>query len=199
MLEVRELCFDYQDKPLLCQITFSVEEGQLLHLRGNNGAGKTTLLRLLAGLLSPREGEIYFNSQPIAKNLFEYQHQLCYLGHRTGINPLLTVKENCFFDMHWGRAEINFDELVKRFGLSELQHERCGHLSAGQKRRVGLLRLAMTDAHLWLLDEPFVALDKEAIELVIISIENHLASGGLIVLTSHQHLPDRLSHLEYCL
>ncbi|ASQ46322.1 cytochrome c biogenesis heme-transporting ATPase CcmA [Legionella clemsonensis] len=199
MLEVRELCFDYQDKPLLNKITFAVKEGQLLHLRGNNGAGKTTLLRLLAGLLHPLEGEIYFDGQPIGKNLSNYQHQLCYLGHRTGINPLLTVKENCFFDMHWGRKKINFNRVVERFGLAEFQNDICGHLSAGQRRRVGLLRLTMTDAPLWLLDEPLVALDKDATELIITSINNHLSSGGLIVLTSHQRLPEQLNYLEYYL
>ncbi|CEK10342.1 cytochrome c biogenesis heme-transporting ATPase CcmA [Legionella hackeliae] len=197
MLEVRSLCFDYQDKPLLNQVTFLLKAGQLLHLRGNNGAGKTTLLRLLAGLLYPLEGDIYFDGQSITENLGTYQQKLCFVGHRTGINPLLTVKENCFFDMHWGRQDVDFKHLLQQFGLKGLDQEICGHLSAGQRRRIGLLRLAMTNARLWLLDEPLVALDKDAIDFLMTSIENHLARGGLIVLTSHQNLPCRADYLEY--
>ncbi|WED41792.1 cytochrome c biogenesis heme-transporting ATPase CcmA [Legionella cardiaca] len=200
MLEVRALCFDYQDKPLLNQVEFELKAGQLLHLRGSNGTGKTTLLRLLAGLLNPLAGEIHFNGETIANNITAYQQNLCYVGHRTGINPLLTVKENCFFDMHWGRRAVDFELLLENFGLGGLSNEISGHLSAGQRRRVGLLRIAMTDARLWLLDEPLVALDKDAITLFLDSLENHLFQGGLVIFTSHQSLPiGKINYREYCL
>ncbi|KTC81336.1 cytochrome c biogenesis heme-transporting ATPase CcmA [Legionella brunensis] len=200
MLEIRALGFDYQDKPLLSQVTFTLKAGQLLHLRGSNGAGKTTLLRLLAGLLNPLEGEIHYEGQPIMNNLTAYQQQLCYVGHRTGINPLLTVEENCFFDMHWGRRDIDLSALLKDFGLHGLRDEISAHLSAGQRRRVGLLRIVMTNARLWLLDEPLVALDKEAINRFMQTLENHLYQGGQIILTSHQNLPSsKIDCLEYCL
>lgn len=200
MLEVRDLSFDYQEKPLLHQLTFTLRAGELLHLRGQNGAGKTTLLKLLSGLLYPQQGEIFFAGQPIAKDLKWYQQNICYVGHRTGINPFLTVRENCYFDMHWGRQDINFPALLARFKLQDLEDELAMHLSAGQKRRVGLLRIAMTDASLWLLDEPLIALDKEAIELFIELLETHLSCAGQVIFTSHQSLPSsQLSCLEYSL
>ncbi|MDI9818582.1 MULTISPECIES: cytochrome c biogenesis heme-transporting ATPase CcmA [unclassified Legionella] len=189
MLEVCSLCFDYQDKPLLEQINFTLRAGQLLHLRGGNGAGKTTLLKLLAGLLHPSEGEIRYQGKPVRNNLVIYQQKICYVGHKTGIHPLLTVKENSLFDMHWGRREVAFDSLLEEFGLQGLDHELCSHLSAGQRRRVGLLRIAMTNARLWLLDEPLVALDKEAVKVLVGHLEDHLAQGGQVIITSHQKLP----------
>lgn len=200
MLEVLALSFDYQDKPLLNNIQFSLDAGQLLHLRGSNGAGKTTLLRLLAGLLHPHEGEIRYGGEPIINDLTAYQQKLCYVGHKTGLNPLLTVRENCFFDMHWERRAISFESLLESFGLQGLGDELCYHLSAGQRRRVGLLRIAMTNASLWLLDEPLVALDKEAISTLMTCLEYHLAQGGQVILTSHQNLPlGQVVYLEYAL
>ncbi|HHF7345970.1 TPA: cytochrome c biogenesis heme-transporting ATPase CcmA [Legionella feeleii] len=200
MLDVQSLTFDYQDKPLLQKVQFSVAAGQLLHLRGNNGAGKTTLLKLLTGLLQPHEGEIRYDGQAIMTDLAAYQQKLCYVGHKGGINPLLTIKENCFFDMHWGRRTLSFDHLLAGFGLQGFGDEMVYHLSAGQRRRVGLLRIAMTDAKLWLLDEPLVALDKEAISTLMTCLESHLARGGQVILTSHQNLPlNRTSYQEYSL
>lgn len=200
MLDLVSLSFDYFDKPLLREVQFSVTSGQLLHLRGANGAGKTTLLKLLAGLLQPQKGDILFESKSISKDLVSYQQQLCYIGHKAGINPLLTVKENCFFDLHWERQPIALDKLLADFSLSDLGDEPCYHLSAGQKRRVGLLRLMMSNAKLWLLDEPLVALDQHAILNLMTYLENHLAQGGLVIFTSHQSLPPhQLDYQEYFL
>lgn len=200
MLDVQALSFDYQDKPLLHKVQFSIAAGQLLHLRGNNGAGKTTLLKLLTGLLQPHKGQIRYNGQPIMTDLASYQQKLCYVGHKVGINPLLTIKENCSFDMHWGRRALSFDHLLRGFGLQNLGDEVVHHLSAGQRRRVGLLRIAMTDAKLWLLDEPLVALDKEAIFTLMTCLESHLSQGGQVILTSHQNLPlNQTNYQEYTL
>lgn len=199
MLDIVDLCFDYQDKPLLTKVQFSLADGQLLHLRGANGSGKTTLLKLLLGILQPAKGEIHYDGNDISKNLRAYQRNLCYVGHKTGLNPLLTVQENCSFDMHWDRRFLSFDSLMKTFGLQGLADEPCYLLSAGQRRRVSLLRIVMTDAKLWLLDEPLIALDAEAIKTLMYYLENHIEKGGQVILTSHQHLPLRKSYLEYSL
>jgi heme exporter protein A len=199
MLDLSALSFDYHDKPLLTEVQFSLAAGQLMHLRGANGAGKTTLLKLLAGLLQPIEGEIRYDGEDINKNLGAYQRKLCYVGHKSGINPLLTVRENCYFDLHWGRRLLTFDYLIEGFGLQDLSDEPCYLLSAGQRRRVGLLRIAMTDASLWLLDEPLIALDADAIETLMTCLENHIEQGGQVILTSHQNLPLRQTCLEYLL
>lgn len=200
MLEVQTLTFDYQDKPLLHDVQFALQAGQLLHLQGSNGAGKTTLLKLIAGLLQPHAGEIRYEGKAVHDDPVFYRQQLCYVGHRPGLNPLLTIKENCYFDLHWERQpSLSYSRLLASFGLADLANEPCYHLSAGQLRRVSLLRIAMTDARLWLLDEPFVALDKAAIEALTQCLEHHVSQGGQVILTSHQRFPFHRPYVEYCL
>jgi heme exporter protein A len=201
MLEVTHLSFDYQEKPLLNEVTFSLPAGGLLHLRGVNGSGKTTLLKLMAGLYRPLAGKVHFSGLSIYDDLAAYQRQICFVGHKTGINPSLTLRENCFFDLHCSESHSEvIEELAVIFKLEHYLDFPCGLLSAGQKRQVGLLRLWMSQAKLWLLDEPLVALDDKALELVMQKIANHRKQGGFVLLTSHQQLPlNSADYREYCL
>jgi len=200
MLDVIDLDFDYQDRPLLAHVSFYLPPGGLLHLRGPNGAGKTTLLKLITGIYTPTSGSIKFAGQSIEHNKSEYQQQLCFVGHKTGVNPYLTLRENCYFDLHNHNNSTDFNKLAALFNLESHIDSLCGLLSAGQRRQAGLLRLWMTDAQLWLLDEPLVALDDSALSLIMAKIEQHRAGGGLVLLTSHQNLPLKKSHYqEYCL
>ena len=200
MLDVINLNFDYSEQPLLQGVEFRVNPGSLLHLRGNNGAGKTTLLKLLAGLLYPTQGEIYYQGRRILDNLAEYQQMLCYVGHKTGVSQLLTVREHCRFELQQGSWRAPFEELTQRFGLQGLEDVACSWLSVGQRRRVGLLRILMSNASLWLLDEPLVGLDQAAVSLLIDCFHDHLDAGGQIILTSHQDVPLRdRDHQDYCL
>lgn len=187
MLDVINLSFDYQEQPLLNNVAFHLSPGGLLHLQGANGAGKTTLLKLIAGLYRPAEGEIHFAQKNIHLDLAEYQRQICVVGHKTGINPSLSLRENCLFDLHYKRQPI--DELAAIFKLQAHLDYPCALLSAGQRRQVGLLRLWMTNAKLWLLDEPLVALDDTALEIIMAKVDEHRKQGGAILLTSHQKLP----------
>jgi heme exporter protein A len=193
MLDVINLSFDYQEQPLLTKVTLSLSEGGLLHLCGANGVGKTTLLKLIAGLYYPIEGTISFFQQNIHEDLATYQHQLCFIGHKTGINPNLTLRENCFFDLHY--KEQSLEDLAAVFKLEHYLDLPSGLLSSGQKRQVGLLRLWMSEAKLWLLDEPLVALDEKALESVMEKISAHRKEGGAVLMTSHQALP--LTSSEY--
>lgn len=200
MLEVNNVSFDYADKPLLHNVQFSVPAGHLLHLRGNNGTGKTTLLKLLSGMLRPLSGDICYQGQSIWQDLAVYQDAICYVGHKAGISQLLTVRENCRFALRHNPHQLSLEALLQRFALSGLEDVLCGVLSAGQRRRVGLLRLLMSDASLWLLDEPLVALDHDAVGLLMNCFSEHLNKGGQIILTSHQTIPLLNNHcLEYCL
>ncbi len=221
LLEIKNLSFDYPDKelnhrvaPLLHDVCFALASGSLLHLRGNNGSGKTTLLKLLAGIFPPLEGTIYYAGQCVSQQLAMYQEQLCYVGHKAGISQALTVMENCRFDLHYGRhgnsdeqrhkslvqhadeGAHNLSELLTRFSLYELKDVPCYVLSAGQRRRVGLLRLMLSNARLWLLDEPLVALDQDAIEVLMTCLSEHIQRGGTVVLTSHQRLPSDIGNYQ---
>ncbi|KGP63195.1 cytochrome C biogenesis protein CcmA [Legionella norrlandica] len=195
MLDVIELDFDYYDQPLLRKISLHLLAGDLLHLKGANGAGKTTLLKLISGLLKPEKGEIHFEGESIHKDLASYQKKICFVGHKSGINPFLTLKENCFFDVHFPADGLSIVSLCSLFHLEHHLDYPCGLLSSGQKRQVALLRLWMTQAKLWLLDEPLVALDAFALATLMSKIKEHRARGGAVLLTSHQDLP--LSKADY--
>lgn len=201
MLDVNALTFDYQQQPLLDAVNFSLQPGEMLHLQGENGTGKTTLLKLMAGLLQPLAGTICFNGQAIHPNLAHYHQSLCFVGHKNGLNPMLTVRENCLFDSQWPEYQQPLDSLLSFFDLQQVIDKPCAYLSAGQKRRVALLRLAMTNRPLWLLDEPLTALDVSATQNLMLLFGRHVTAGGLIVLTSHQPLPpiEGVVVKEHCL
>ena len=199
MFELCHLAFDYQDAPLLNDINIQLFDGDLLHIQGANGAGKTTLLKLIAGLHHPSSGEIRYKGQSIQKNLAEYQRLLCFVGHKTGISPHLTIKENCYFDIHYSKQK-NILELASIFKLEHHINSPCSNLSSGQKRQVGLLRLWLTDARIWLLDEPFIALDENALSTLMDKIQVHRKQGGIVLLTSHQDIPlGKSDYVEYFL
>lgn len=192
MLELSDLCFEYSDKLLWRGLNLSLSAGDLLHLKGANGAGKTTLLKVIGGLYRPSQGKILFDGRLIDDDLQAYHSQLCFVGHRSGLNPYLTARENCTFDLHYQEL----DGLSSIFNLEAVWDSPCALLSAGQKRQVSLLRLWTTRARLWLLDEPLVALDERALGVFTNRLNAHRAEGGIIVLTSHQSLPDTIGRYE---
>lgn len=194
MLQVINLDFDYQDKPLLTNVNFKVKPGDLLHIKGANGVGKTSLLKLLAGLRQPTTGKIYYEGVEIHDNLSDYQKKIRMVGHKSGINPYLTVKENCLFDLHYEQQDLL--ALAAVFKLTPYLDKRCGLLSAGQCRQVGLLRLWMSGAVLWLLDEPLVALDEASLGVLMEQVAVHRNKGGSVILSSHQKIPLQASDYE---
>lgn len=199
LLQLIDLAFDYEDVPLLHHLNFELEKSDLLHIHGANGAGKTTLLKLLAGLYHPSSGVIKYRETTIYDDLASYQSHLCFVGHKTGISPYLTIKENCQFDSHFNKA-LNLSELASIFNLKNYLNTACGLLSAGQRRQIGLLRLWMSQASIWLLDEPFVALDEKALVILMDKINQHREQGGAVILTSHQNLPlEKGSYKDYYL
>lgn len=200
MLDVRDLGFDYPLKPLLHGVRFTLLPGNLLHVQGGNGAGKTTLLKLLAGLLLPTEGSIFYGGQDIQDDRAAYQQSFGFVGHKTGVSRLLTVQEQVRFDRDFFGLECPIDEVLASFALDGLGDIPCGLLSVGQRRRVGLLRLFFSSAPLWLLDEPFVGLDKDATALFMGYVKKHLAEQGMVIMTSHQTLPfSKDTYQEYVL
>ena len=200
MLNVINLNFDYPDKPLLTSINLKLSLGEVLHLRGDNGSGKTTLIKLIAGLLPPDHGDIQYQGHSIYQDLLQYQKKICYVGHKTGVSHLLSPIEVLSLELNHQKPPSSLTDLVRHFHLESVADVPCGLLSVGQRRRVALLRLALTSASLWLLDEPFVALDKKSIEILMFYIDKHIKNGGAILVTSHQVLPlNRNAYQEYIL
>ena len=180
------------DRRLFTGVGFRLGAGELLYLQGRNGSGKTSLLRMLCGLLPPAAGEIRWRGQPIGRLGEDYRRELCFLGHHNAIKEELTPLENLLAAAHL--ADEDLDEgaaldALELVGLAGREELACRYLSQGQKRRVALARLVNERRALWILDEPYVALDTAAVALVASLIGAHLQRGGLAVLTTHQAVP----------
>lgn len=180
-----------------------MQASDLLHVQGPNGAGKTSLLRILVGLAQPDGGEVLWQQQKISDSAGNFSSQLVYCGHKYAVNHSLSAAENLSYwcRMHNLTARNDVYSVLDELGLVGLEQLPAGQLSAGQQRRIGLARLWLKPAALWVLDEPFTALDSNAIELLSRKMERHLERQGMIVLTSHQSLelnhPVRRLQLEY--
>jgi heme exporter protein A len=180
------------ERSLFAGIDFSVEPGEWLHVRGGNGCGKTSLLRLLAGLSQPAQGEIHWGGKPAKDDEKAYHGDLLFLGHHAAVKEELTALENLQLASELDGDELSREKAVgalRRFGLQGREDLPVRFLSAGQKRRVLLARLVTRKAKLWVLDEPFTALDTRAVQLLGTLIGEHLAEGGMAVVTSHQAIP----------
>ena len=169
-----------------------LEAGSWLYVAGANGVGKTSLLRMVCGLAPVEVGQIFWNDQPIQAQRDAYRQDLCYLGHLNALQESMTVNENLVFTAALGGVAPEpgqIDSVLTHFGVRGRGAQLVRHLSQGQKRRVALSRLALSQARLWVLDEPFVAMDEAGVRMLADLIAAHLAKGGLTVLTSHQVVP----------
>lgn len=172
---------------MLANISLRAEVGEALLLTGPNGVGKTTLIRAIAGLLALSEGTIELEgAADVEARVGEQSH---YVGHLNGVRPALTVSENVrFWAQYLGASEKNVEAALDHFRLGDLASIRAGFLSAGQKRRLGLCRLLVAQRPVWLLDEPAVSLDAASRELLSNAVNDHLATGGIVVAATHQPL-----------
>ncbi len=180
------------ERTLFTGLNLEVSAGEWLHVRGENGIGKTSLLRLLSGLTKPAAGEIFWNEQLISVDPSEYYRNLLFLGHRDSLKEDLTALENLSISTALDGITVSEEEILlalHRFGLRGREDLPVNCLSAGQKRRVLLARLLLRQAKLWILDEPFNALDVRAVEMLSELILEHIASGGIAIMTSHQEIP----------
>lgn len=189
MLKVSGLSAKKGRLTLFSQLHFDMVPGQWLFLSGGNGSGKTTLLRILCGLARPDEGQVLWRDQN-AHNAPEQLHQeSIYLGHALGLKEEMSALENLQFNaqmMNKGFDPKRTKEVLNTLGLRGREHLPLRVLSQGQKRRVALAKLMLFPATLWILDEPFVALDGAGQEVLIKAIEAHLRQQGLLIYTSHQ-------------
>jgi heme exporter protein A len=191
-LAVRNLNLWRGDKHLLRGVSFEVRAGELLQVMGPNGVGKTSLLRCVAGLLPVESGEIEWQGALCTHDFNSLHQQLAYLAHLNALKPDLTAAENLRFAVGL-RRHVTTAEIAT--ALERLQIAHCADLparalSAGQKRRVALARVLMSNAMLWILDEPITNLDAAGIKLIEQFMSEHLNEGGLIVTAAHQTLLD---------
>jgi len=175
---------------LFRDLSFELLPGQLVQIEGANGCGKTSLLRILCGLSRAAEGEVLWRNREIEHCRQEYYAEMAYVGHNNGLKANLTCEENLEVSalQNHLRDNVDFEQALEKMGLDELIDEFAGKLSAGQQRRLALTRLLLTDAPLWVLDEPFTALDHASRELMENIFDQHCQAGGMIILTTHHKM-----------
>ena len=190
MLEARKLESTRGDAVLFRNLSFSLAAGTLLHVAGANGSGKTSLLRALCGLLLPSAGEVLWNGRNIRALREEYWKHLAYVGHANALKDDLTAEENLSVNCALAGFTVpppHLRSALDAFGLGHRARLPVRALSQGQRRRAALARLVLSAAApLWILDEPFAALDVAAVEQVQSLVAGHLARGGMVVMTTHQ-------------
>ncbi|MBS0644540.1 MAG: heme ABC exporter ATP-binding protein CcmA [Acetobacteraceae bacterium] len=187
MLTAEGLAVFRGERLVFRDLSFQVQSGGALVLAGPNGSGKSTLLRLLAGLVRPIAGRLLWDGTDALADLAEHGRRVAYVGHLDAVKPGLTVTENLRFAARVaGRA---VEDALDALELRHLADLPARMLSAGQKRRLALSRLALTPAPLWLLDEPTIGLDTASIGRFGTLLRGHLAGGGMVVAATHVPLP----------
>jgi heme exporter protein A len=189
LLQALDVSCERGGRQLFQPVHFELHAGAALHLEGDNGAGKTTLLRALSGLSPLSQGKVLWRGVPTQEAGSEFKRELLYLGHALGLKDELTALENVQLNAAMAGQSLRREEALQALatqGLKSRAHLPLRVLSQGQKRRVALARLQVAQAKLWLLDEPFVALDADAVKALQGLLQQHVAQGGALVFTSHQ-------------
>jgi len=201
LLTVSDLCAVRDDRVLFAKLDFQLQAGQIMQVVGANGTGKTTLLNGLMGLAPFESGTICWQGENIQDNPIAFKQSVAFVGHLLGLKPLLTAVENLQFLLRLHQKDIalnDIEQALKKVGLYGYEDVPIAHLSAGQKRRVALARLFLQQATLWVLDEPFTAIDLAGVKALEQWLVEHAQQGGMVLLTTHHvFAPDYpLIHLD---
>jgi heme exporter protein A len=189
MLTVSQITCVRGHRPLFAPASFTLSPGQALHVLGDNGVGKTSLLRIVCGLSPAHSGEVLWQGQPTQPSSAAFHSNLFYLGHGLSLKEELTAVENLMADAAVAGRALSVThtlDALARMGLKGREHLPLRVMSQGQKRRVALARLLVSQAKLWVLDEPFVALDARAVDHLRGLLGDHVSAGGMVLFTSHQ-------------
>jgi heme exporter protein A len=203
LLKVENITCIRQDRCLFEDLSFELPQGTIMQIEGPNGAGKTSLFRILSGFTRLEQGNRFWFDKNISDDEESFFSELLYIGHKTGVNTQLNAIENIqFWQVTHGYAQssnknsLDLYEVLANLGLVGLEDIPVRMLSAGQQRRVALARLWISDAKLWMLDEPFTAVDKKGVTLLQEQFKLQLKRGGSILLTSHQDLTEHFDDLK---
>ena len=193
LLQTIDLYCERDERPLVQSLNLSVEPGLIYQVEGPNGSGKTTLLRILCGLSTRYKGDLLWRGKPMQAVRTDFHSQLLYLGHNSGVKAVLTPRENLtwqasLYGYQGNEAQSLIDAALAKVGLFGYEDTPSYTLSAGQQRRVGLARLFIGRPQLWVLDEPFTAIDKQGVAQLESWIGEFAEDGGTVILTTHHEL-----------
>ncbi|AZM94823.1 MULTISPECIES: cytochrome c biogenesis heme-transporting ATPase CcmA [Halomonadaceae] len=190
-LQARQLACERDDRWLFEGLDLDIQRGEIVRIEGPNGSGKTTLLKILSGQLSDYHGDIYWNGDSMREVREHFLANLLYLGHAPGIKAGLSPLEN----LAWYQAlsgekgdDYQREEALAQVGLCGFEDVPAGQLSAGQQRRIALARLTLTKRALWVLDEPFTAIDRHGVAALEAQLVAHANAGGCVLVTTHHEL-----------
>lgn len=189
LIHAKNLTCIREDRVLFESLNVDVFPGDIVQIEGPNGAGKTSLLRILAGLSQPYEGDIYFQDDLVADKREAFHENMLYLGHLPGVKGEMTAQENLEFNLALhGLNSDDAENTLAEVNLLGFEDALASHLSAGQHRRISLARLWQSQSKIWILDEPFTAIDKLGVQKLEQLFVKHAQNGGCVILTTHQDL-----------
>lgn len=186
LIRTENLCFERDEIKVIDRVNLELNSGDLLQVEGCNGSGKTTLLRLLTTAIKPTSGRIFYQGKKLSDCRYEYCSNIIFIGHQIALKERLTPVENLNWLSPIGLSQDSINRALDLVGLRDFETAPSWSLSAGQKRRVALARLTVSNAKIWFLDEPFTAIDTQGIGLMKQLIEDHVSKGGAVVFSTHQ-------------
>jgi heme exporter protein A len=186
LIRTENLCFERDEIKVIDRVNLELNSGDLLQVEGCNGSGKTTLLRLLTTAIKPTSGRIFYQGKKLSDCRYEYCSNIIFIGHQIALKERLTPVENLNWLSPIGLSQDSINRALDLVGLRDFETAPSWSLSAGQKRRVALARLIVSNAKIWFLDEPFTAIDTQGIELMKQLIDDHVSKGGAVVFSTHQ-------------
>lgn len=186
LIRTENLCFERDEIKVIDRVNLELNSGDLLQVEGCNGSGKTTLLRLLTTAIKPTSGRIFYQEKKLSDCRYEYCSNIIFIGHQIALKERLTPVENLNWLSPIGLSQDSINRALDLVGLRDFETAPSWSLSAGQKRRVALARLILSNAKIWFLDEPFTAIDTQGIGLMRQLIDDHVSKGGAVVFSTHQ-------------
>ena len=186
LLEVKNVSLSRNDNPILSNINLELNTSSVINIHGRNGCGKTSLLKIIVGITEPTGGIINNNI------LSDDKKDITYIGHKHGIKNNLTLSENILFEPSiYNDKQKNIDDMIKRYQMDKYKDYLSKNLSHGQQKKISLIKASLSNARVWVIDEPYSALDKDAIKILDSCIHEHLSNQGSVIMTNHEPITDK--------
>ena len=186
LLEIKNISLSRNDNPILSNINLELDSSSVINIHGRNGCCKTSLLKIIVGITEPTDGIINNNI------LSNDNKNITYIGHKHGIKNNLTLSENILFEPSiYNGKQKNIDDMIKRYQMGKYKDYLSKNLSHGQQKKISLIKAGLSNAKVWVIDEPYSALDKDAIKILDSCIYEHLCNQGSVIMTNHEPITDK--------